>query len=295
MSDLIRDLIATDPARRHQWLLAHRPADHQPVYWWLSLIDSAVADVRYDHLGLPRNRPRADVFLAAAVIDWALDDGYPIQYAVRELVHLRTLAPAIALPAILHPDEVARRALDGFRFTRADAAARAARLRALPVTEDDFIQPGEAASETSRRFEELRGTDDYRDHHQLVAIEQMLGDLRPIVADITDAALAAEVAAWLDVLPDLDLTPDAVHTADQLLDELEARLDTGRPTGDLVERLRTPAAAYLQSRLVELLTRYTAAGDTTARDQIAQVLTACGPAALPALLHALDTGNDERQ
>ncbi|MGI5182924.1 hypothetical protein ACQEVZ_42375 [Dactylosporangium sp. CA-152071] len=295
MSDLIPDLIATDPARRHQWLLAHRSADVPPVYRWLSLIESAVADVHFDRLRLPRNRPRADVALAAAVISWALEDGYPVEFAVRELVHLRSLAPAIALPAILHPDEVARRALDAFGFSRADAVAAAARLRALPVTDNDFIQPGESASEMSRRFEELCGTDDYRDHHQLVAIERMLGDLRPIVSDITDTTLAAEVAAWLDVLPDLDLTPDAVRVADQLLDELVALLDAGRPTGDLVDRLRTPAAVYQQSRLVELLTRYTAAGHTAARDQIAHVLTACGPAALPAVLHALDTGNDDRQ
>ncbi|MEV0569863.1 hypothetical protein [Dactylosporangium sp. NPDC050588] len=295
MSDLIPGLIATDPAHRHQWLLAHRPADAPPLYRWLSLIESAVADVRFDALGLPRNRPRADVGLAAAIIGWALEDGYPVESAVRELVRLRSLAPALALPAILQPDAVARLTLDAFPFSRADAIAAAARLRALPVTDDDFVQPGESAAETSRRFEELRGTDDYRDHHRLVDIERMLGDLRPIVADITDAALAAEAAAWLDVLPELDLTPDAVRTADQLLDELVALLDAGRPTGDLVQRLRTPAAVYLQSRLVELLTRYTAAGDTTARDQIAHVLTACGPAALPAVPHALDTGNDDRQ
>ncbi|MFF5225750.1 HEAT repeat domain-containing protein [Dactylosporangium sp. NPDC000521] len=287
MSDLIPALIATDPAHRHQWLLANRPADFQPVYWWLSLIESAVAGVRFDALGLPRNRPRADVSLAAAVIGWALEDGYPVQYAVRELVHLRSLAPAIALPAILQPDEVARRALDAFRFSRADAVAAAARLRALPVTDDDFDQPGDSPPERTRRFEELRGTDEYRDHQQLIAIEQMLDTLRPTAGDITDPALAAELAAWLDILPGLDRTPDAVRVAWAQLDDLVALLDAGRPTGDLVQRLRTPAAAYLQWKLQELLARYAAAGDTAARDQIAHVLAACGPAALPALLRSL--------
>ncbi|MFF3014702.1 hypothetical protein [Streptomyces sp. NPDC057939] len=61
-----------------------------------------------------------------------------------------------------------------------------------------------------------------------------------------------------------------------------------------MERLRTPAAAFLRPELEERLARHVEAGDPLARDQMARVLAgACGPEALPTLLHAMVGDGDE--
>lgn len=79
------------------------------------------------------------------------------------------------------------------------------------------------------------------------------------------------------------------------LSELDARLATNTERGPgahhrlkhLVERLRTPAAAFLRQELEHRLARHVDADDSFARDRIAHVLAgACGAAALPALLRA---------
>ncbi|MFE7329302.1 HEAT repeat domain-containing protein [Streptomyces sp. NPDC057565] len=79
------------------------------------------------------------------------------------------------------------------------------------------------------------------------------------------------------------------------LSELDARLATNTERGPgarhrfapLVERLRTPAAAFLRPELECRLARHVAMDDSFARDRIAHVLAgACGAAALPALLRA---------
>jgi HEAT repeat protein len=55
----------------------------------------------------------------------------------------------------------------------------------------------------------------------------------------------------------------------------------------LVERLRTPAAAFLRPELEHRLARHVDADDSFARDRVAHVLAGvCGAAALPALLRA---------
>ncbi|GAA4934587.1 HEAT repeat domain-containing protein [Streptomyces coeruleoprunus] len=72
--------------------------------------------------------------------------------------------------------------------------------------------------------------------------------------------------------------------------EPEAR----RRIGALVERLRTPAAAFLRSELERRLARHVDADDPFARDRIAHVLAgACGAAALPALLRAWESDRDQ--
>ncbi|MEV0719835.1 HEAT repeat domain-containing protein [Asanoa sp. NPDC050611] len=78
---------------------------------------------------------------------------------------------------------------------------------------------------------------------------------------------------------------------------LESDRDGGRRrrAAGLVAQLATPDAGFLRPELERLLVRYTDAGDTVARDQIARVLSvAAGAAALPALLRALvDDRNDD--
>ncbi|MEU2628637.1 HEAT repeat domain-containing protein [Kitasatospora sp. NPDC007106] len=55
----------------------------------------------------------------------------------------------------------------------------------------------------------------------------------------------------------------------------------------VVDRLRTPDAAFLRPELEDRLARFAAAGDSFGRDRIAHVLAgACGEDALPALLRA---------
>ncbi|WP_330456249.1 HEAT repeat domain-containing protein [Streptomyces sp. NBC_00820] len=62
----------------------------------------------------------------------------------------------------------------------------------------------------------------------------------------------------------------------------------------LVERLRTPAAAFLRPDLEHRLARHVDAGDSFARDRIAHVLAgACGAAALPALLRARESDRND--
>ncbi|GAA0274027.1 hypothetical protein GCM10010302_09560 [Streptomyces polychromogenes] len=86
------------------------------------------------------------------------------------------------------------------------------------------------------------------------------------------------------------------------LEELDARLAAGAERGpgacvrfdSLVEKLRTPAAAFLKPELEERLARHVAADDSFARDRMAHVLAgACGQEALPALLRAMVTDRNE--
>jgi hypothetical protein len=109
------------------------------------------------------------------------------------------------LPENAKPDALTRLAVDGFGMTRGHALARADALRQIPLTEDDYVQPGE---DVGSRLRELAQTDDYRDYHQLLGINRMLDDLRPLVELITDPDLAAEIRAWLEVQPQLDPVPE---------------------------------------------------------------------------------------
>ncbi|MFF8995045.1 HEAT repeat domain-containing protein [Streptomyces sp. NPDC014983] len=86
------------------------------------------------------------------------------------------------------------------------------------------------------------------------------------------------------------------------LDELDARLaaDADRGPGarrrfePLVERLRTPAAAFLRAELEQRLARHVYADDSFARDHMAHALAgACGRDALPALLRAMVTDRND--
>ncbi|MEU7655722.1 hypothetical protein AB0C42_33900 [Micromonospora taraxaci] len=203
-----RKLLLIDPPLRRQWLLDRKPDAVSPVYWWLALIDSATSDVRRQHRGWPGHRPRADMPLAVFLIDLASDHGFPMELAVAHLTSLITIALDAGqrvqeLPASARPDTVARRAVDSFGMTREEAAARAANLRATPLTEDDFVQPGE---DWRARWQALTVTDDYQDYHRLLAIERILTDLAPLVRHMTDAHLVADVRAWLRVLTELDPT-----------------------------------------------------------------------------------------
>jgi hypothetical protein len=213
--DLYRHLLLTDPSVRKQWLLDHQSTSVSAAHWWLALIDSAVSDVRYEQQGRPRTRPRADLDLAAALIDWALEQNFPIDIAVGNLVQLTTAGLAAGrrpdlLPANVRPDSVARQAIRKFGFTRPRAMTRAAELRAKPITDDDYAKPGENVTES---FRLLSGTDDYQDYHRLLDIQRMLNDLKPVMRLITDTNLSAELAAWLNILPELDPFPvDAADT-----------------------------------------------------------------------------------
>ncbi|MET8203086.1 hypothetical protein [Micromonospora taraxaci] len=201
-----RGLLLTDPPLRRQWLLDRKPEAVSNEYWWLALIDSATLDVLRQHRGWPTHRPQADMPLAVFLIDLASDHGFPMEMAVARLTSLITIALDAGqrvqeLPASARPDTVARKAVDRFGMTREQAAARAAILRAIPLTEEDFIQPGE---DWQARWEALTVTDDYQDYHRLLAIERILTDLAPLVEHMTDACLVADVRAWLRVLPELD-------------------------------------------------------------------------------------------
>jgi hypothetical protein len=215
--DLYRHLIHTDPTSRKAWLIEHFPADVSPVHQWLALIDSAILDVRYAQRGWAATRPRADGGLAASLINWALEQGYPIDLAVRHLVELRTLMlvagqPPERLPANVHPDNIVRRALDGFAMTRSQALTRAAHLRDQPVTDADYMLPGENVAEV---LQALRGTDDYQDYHRLLGIQRMLNDIEPLAEHVTDADLAAELAEWLRITTEPDPVSSVVITRDR--------------------------------------------------------------------------------
>ncbi|GAA3806184.1 HEAT repeat domain-containing protein [Streptomyces chiangmaiensis] len=86
------------------------------------------------------------------------------------------------------------------------------------------------------------------------------------------------------------------------LNELDARLAEATERGPgvhlrfgpLVERLRTPAAAFLQPDLERRLAGHVDTDDSFARDRIAHVLAgACGAAALPALLRARESDRND--
>ncbi|MFF2191383.1 HEAT repeat domain-containing protein [Streptomyces sp. NPDC058157] len=86
------------------------------------------------------------------------------------------------------------------------------------------------------------------------------------------------------------------------LDDLDARLASSADRGPgaylrfepLVEKLRTPAAAFLQAELEGRLACHVAADDSFARDRISHALAgACGQKALPALLRAMVTDRNE--
>ncbi|MEV4004567.1 hypothetical protein [Actinomadura sp. NPDC049753] len=199
-------LLEIDPPLRRQWLLDHRPPNVSTFHWWLYLIESAVQDVRWQRMGWPLRRPAADVELAASLIEWALEQGFPLAHAVEDLAWLSLSAleagDEIAdLPEVLRPDGIAQRVLGGFTMSRQEAVDRAARLRSIPVTEDDFARPGEDIGAMLRALAE---TDEYRDTHRLIDMQRALTGLAPIVGLIGDTGLAAEVRAWLGVVPDLD-------------------------------------------------------------------------------------------
>jgi hypothetical protein len=209
--DTYHRLILIDPPLRRRWLLGRQPASVSPAHWWLALIEAAIWDLRSRNRGWPASRPRADIALAACLIDWALEQGFPLERAVGELTELIAIALDAGqqvddLPANARPDAVARRALNGFAMTREQAITRAASLRATPLTEEDLVQPGEGMA----AWQALAQTEDYRDYHRLLNIDRMLTDLTPLVDLIADGDLAAEVRAWLSVQPDLDPVPTVV-------------------------------------------------------------------------------------
>jgi hypothetical protein len=105
---------------------------------------------------------------------------------------------------------VVRRALNGFAMTRSQAITRAARLRAKPVSDEDYVRPGEDVAELLRA---LRAIDDYKDYHRLLDIQRMLNDLGPITGLITDADIAAELAEWLRISAELDPVPTGAAAA----------------------------------------------------------------------------------
>jgi hypothetical protein len=198
-------LITLDPALRKEWLLSRQPADVSSGHWWYALIDSAVTDVRRQHRESLATRPRADQTLAASLIDWALEQGFPVEIAVEKLAELVSIALDAGqrvedLPPNAQPDTIVRRALDGFAMTRQQAITRAASLRAKPLTEDDLYQPGEGWA----IFQALAQTDDYRDYHRLLNIDRMLTHLTRFIDLIADPDLASELRAWLAVRSDLD-------------------------------------------------------------------------------------------
>lgn len=167
-----------------------------------------MSNLHYAQRGWRQAGPR-DIELAAALIDWALEENFPIDLAIKYLIQLITIALAAgrhpdALPANAQPDNVARQALMRFGFTRAEAVSRAGELRSKPYTDDDFPQPGEDSSEN---FRLLSATDDYKDYHRPLGIQRMLDNLQSIAGLLTDRNLAAELDAWLEVLPELDPVP----------------------------------------------------------------------------------------
>ena len=101
---------------------------------------------------------------------------------------------------------MARQALTTFGFTRSQAIARAAELRSKPISDEHYVQPGEDFTE---RLRLLSLTDDYKDYHRLLGIQRMLDVLNSIMHLITDPDLATDLAAWLEILPELDPVPVA--------------------------------------------------------------------------------------
>ncbi|WP_435209263.1 hypothetical protein [Micromonospora sp. bgisy143] len=222
-----RRLLLIDPPLRRQWLLDRKPASVSPVHWWFALIDQATSDVRRQHCGWPHHRPHADMPLAVFLIDLASEHGFPTELGAEQLASLITIALNAGqrvqdLPASARPDTVARRAVDSFGMTREQAAARAASLRATPLTEDDFVQPGE---DWQARWQALTVTDDYQDYHRLLNIERILTDLAPLVDYMTDARLVADVQAWLQVLAELDPAPEVTTPSEQTPKEPLDRTD----------------------------------------------------------------------
>ncbi|MEV4255115.1 hypothetical protein AB0J52_18325 [Spirillospora sp. NPDC049652] len=210
--DTYRHLLSLDTPLRREWLVSRWPAGVSTVHWWLALIERGVADVRRQRLGLPAPEPRGDVGLAASLIEWALDEGFPPAHAVGPLVQLATVSLGSGdriedLPAAVRPDGIARLALGSVPMSRREALDRAARLRAIPITEDDFVKPGEDITE---RLRAISQTDDYRDYHRLLDIARMLADLTPIIDLIKDAELVARLQDWTAALPDLDPVPPHV-------------------------------------------------------------------------------------
>ncbi len=204
--DTYRHLVLLDPPLRRQWLLDHRPASVSPLHWWLGLIEAAVSDLRSQQRAWPATRPRADTALAACLIEWVLEQGFPVRAAVGQLTQLITIArdagqPVNQLSGNARPDAVVRTALNGLRMTRSQAIARAASLRAVALTEQDLVQPGE---DWLPAWRALTSTDDYRDYHHLIDIDQVLTDLTPHLALLSDTELAAELRGWLDIQPDLN-------------------------------------------------------------------------------------------
>ena len=216
--DIYHRLILIDPPLRRRWLRDHQPPSVSPAHWWLALIEAAISDLHQQNRGWPAIRPRADIALAAALIDWALEQGFPLNVAIGQLTQLTRLALAAGqqladLPANAQPDAMTRRALDGFAMSRQHAITRAASLRARPLSAEDFAQPGEELA----GWLALALTEDYRDYHQLLNIDRMLTDLAPLLGLITDADLASGLRAWLETQADLDpvpttIKPDITHT-----------------------------------------------------------------------------------
>ncbi|MGC4874929.1 hypothetical protein ACLQ26_01505 [Micromonospora sp. DT43] len=221
LEDTYRGLLLIDPPLGRQWLLDRKPASVSSAHWWIALIDLATSDVRRQHRGWPSHRTRADMPLAVFLIDLALEHGFPMELAVGPLASLITLTLDAGqrvqdLPASARPDAVAQRAVDSFGMTREQAVARAASLRATPLIEDDFVQPGEA---WQVRWQALTVTDDYQGYHRLLNIGRILTDLAPLVDYMTDAHLVADVEAWLQVLTELDPVPEVITPSERTLEK----------------------------------------------------------------------------
>ncbi|MFG3559017.1 hypothetical protein ACGGAQ_32050 [Micromonospora sp. NPDC047557] len=222
-----RGLLLIDPPLRRQWLLDRKPASVSPVHWWLALIDLAASDVRRQHCGWPSHQPGADMSLAVFLIDLASEHGFPTDLAIEQLASLIRIALDAGqrvqdLPASARPDTVARRAVDSFGMTREQAVSRAASLRAIPLTEDDFVHPGE---DWQTRWQALTVTADYQDYHRLLNIDRILTNLAPLVDYMTDAHLVADVQAWLQVLTELDPVPEVITPSEQTPEESLDRTD----------------------------------------------------------------------
>ncbi|MFD0692033.1 hypothetical protein [Actinomadura fibrosa] len=211
---VLRRLADLDPSSRRQWLLDHQPVGVSPFHWWLGLIEAAVQCVRYRWAGWRFDGPAVDMEVVALLVECALGRGLPLVHAVDDLVLLSRSAleagyAMTELPAILRPDEIAQRTLGGFPMSRQEAADRAAHLRSITLTEDDFVRPGEDIAVSLR---DLSGTDEYRSARELLDMERALTRIAPIVDLIVDAGLAAEVRAWRDVVPDLETVSESWPT-----------------------------------------------------------------------------------
>lgn len=201
-------LIELDPALRRRWLLDHRPASVSAAHWWMGLIDSAVTDVRHTYGGGPPRRARADLDLAASLIEWAAHDGFPLRHAVEQLAELTRLALDAGrrvqdLPRNTQPDRIARQAITGFAMTPQQAMSRAAGLRASPTAQADLPSHNLDLS----AWQTLTASPEHRDYHHLLDIGQMLTVLAPLVGLIVNADLAAELRLWLEIQSNLDPLP----------------------------------------------------------------------------------------